>query len=94
MAESLPPLPTQPAGTQWPTREWPRGTGPTAIPKRAESLLDAAFGADPPGELGTTHAVAIVQAGWLLAERLPAARGASDRGLRPCLRPDVIALDA
>jgi CubicO group peptidase (beta-lactamase class C family) len=66
MVEALPPLPLQPAGTPWPTREWPRGS---AIPRPAESLLDAAFGANPGGELGATHAVVIVRAGRLLAER-------------------------
>lgn len=67
MAEALPPLPRQPAGTPWPTDGWP--TGSAGIPTRAESLLDAAFGADPAGDLGATHAVVIVQGGRLLAER-------------------------
>jgi CubicO group peptidase (beta-lactamase class C family) len=68
MADTLPPLPTQPVGTPWPTREWPTPPGPAAVPRPVASLLDAAF-ADPSGDLGATHAVVIVQRGQLLAER-------------------------
>jgi len=69
MADALPPLPAQPAGTPWPTREWPTGPGPASVPARALRRLDAAFGPDPAEELGATHAVVIVKSGRLLAER-------------------------
>jgi CubicO group peptidase (beta-lactamase class C family) len=66
----LPPLPIQPGDTPWPTTDWPGGELPGgAVAGRVNGLLDAAFGADPAGELGVTHAVVIVQGGRLLTER-------------------------
>jgi CubicO group peptidase (beta-lactamase class C family) len=64
----LPPLPRQPAGAPWPTREWPTAPENT-VPRVATRLLDAAFDAAPSEELGVTHAVVIVQGGRLLTER-------------------------
>ena len=69
MAETLPPLPAQPAGTPWPTREWPTEPGPAFLPAGARDLLEAASGADPAGELGVTHAVVVIRSGRLLTER-------------------------
>jgi CubicO group peptidase (beta-lactamase class C family) len=68
MTAPLPPLPAQPAGTPWPTRDWPRGELPASAAGRVAALFDRAFG-DAPGELGVTQAVVIVQNGRLLAER-------------------------
>lgn len=66
----LPPLPRQPANTPWPTSDWPTGVFPSpAVEARALAHLEAAFSADPAGELGETHAAVIVQGGRLLAER-------------------------
>jgi CubicO group peptidase (beta-lactamase class C family) len=42
---------------------------PGGAADRVAGLLEAAFGADPAGELGVTHAVVIVQGGRLVAER-------------------------
>ena len=67
---SLAPLPPQPADTPWPTSDWPSGAFPSPeVEARALAHVEAAFTADPAGDLGETHAVVIVQGGRLLAER-------------------------
>ncbi|MDR3497811.1 MAG: serine hydrolase [Parvibaculum sp.] len=63
-------LPPQPAGTPWPTKSWPVGD----IPKDADrarlgQLVDHAFAAEAPADLGETHALVIVQGGRLIHER-------------------------
>lgn len=67
---TLPSLPRQPAGTPWPTMEWPLGE----IPKDADGarlarLLDHAFAAEAPDDLDETHALVIVHRGRLVHER-------------------------
>ncbi|HZM29588.1 MAG TPA: serine hydrolase [Acidimicrobiales bacterium] len=59
----LVPLPPQPDGVPWPTDEWPRGEAPPGL----DPLLDDLVG--DTDRYGTTHAVAVVQGGRLLAER-------------------------
>jgi CubicO group peptidase (beta-lactamase class C family) len=74
---TLPPLPPQPAGTPFPTKDWPRADIPaTADRARLMRLVDRAF-ADPP-ELQQTHALVVVQHGRLLLERYGAGRSATD----------------
>jgi CubicO group peptidase (beta-lactamase class C family) len=67
---SLADLPAQPADTPWPTRDWPLG----ALPGHADvphilAALDHAFAAEPPADLGETHALVIVHGGRLVLER-------------------------
>ena len=73
------PLPPQPEGVPWPTREWPRGELDPRVDRAAlEKLLDRAFAEPPPGDLERTHAVAIVQGGRLVAERYAHDAGPDD----------------
>lgn len=70
MTHVLPTLPAQPAGTPWPTQSWPEGD----VPKSADGaklalLLDHAFAAEAPVDLGETHALVIAQGGRLIHER-------------------------
>ncbi|HEY4344176.1 MAG TPA: serine hydrolase [Parvibaculum sp.] len=66
----LPPLPRQPAGTPWPTKEWPVGEIPkSADGVKLQALLDHAFAKAAPADLGETHAAVIVQGGKLVHER-------------------------
>ena len=67
---ALPILPRQPAGTPWPTKDWPTGDIPdNADKKTLQALLDHAFAAEAPADLGETHATVIVQGGKLIHER-------------------------
>lgn len=69
-ATDLPTLPRQPANTPWPTGEWPRGEVPASADKKMlERLLDHAFAATPPDDMGETHALVIVQGGKIVHER-------------------------
>jgi len=69
MAELLP-LPPQPDGLAWPTREWPRGELDARVDRGAlEKLLDHAFARPEPEDLERTHAVLIVQHGRIVVER-------------------------
>lgn len=69
-ATALLPLPVQPADTEWPTDEWPTGDIPAHADRaRLEDLLDHAFAATAPDDLEETHALVIIQAGRLIAER-------------------------
>lgn len=70
MTTALTTLPQQPADTPWPTTAWPLGE----LPKSADTatlgrLLDHAFAAEAPDDLGETHALVIVQGGRLIHER-------------------------
>lgn len=70
MTTDLPSLPRQPAGTPWPTKEWPTGD----IPKSADAgeldaLVAHAFAPEAPADLGETYALVVVQGGRLLLER-------------------------
>lgn len=57
----LVPLPAQPSGLAWPTREWPTAEAPAALNEVVEAGFDPA--------LAETYAVAVVQGGRLLVER-------------------------
>jgi CubicO group peptidase (beta-lactamase class C family) len=75
----LVPLPLQPGGAAWPTREWPVGEPARGVDRaRLERSLARAFAADAAGRLGETHAVVIVQGGVLVAERYGAGIGPAD----------------
>lgn len=64
---SLPPLPTQPAGTPWPTEEWPLGLFPPGFDRlRLDDLMAEHFDQLAFGE---AHAVVIVKEGRLIFER-------------------------
>lgn len=74
--EQLPPLPAQPAGVAWPTRDWPTGELPGNIDKaRFARLMDHAFAATPPDDLGETFGVVIVKNGRLVHEQYAASHG-------------------
>ncbi|MGI9432826.1 MAG: serine hydrolase domain-containing protein [Myxococcota bacterium] len=78
-SSSLLPLPSQPEGTPWPTREWPRAELDPRVDRAGlEKLLDHAFGGAEPEDLERTHAVAIVQHGRLVVERHGEGAGPSD----------------
>jgi CubicO group peptidase (beta-lactamase class C family) len=65
---ALAPLPTQPAGTPWPTDDWPTAPLPHSVDThRLNGLLDRAF--DGLSGLGEAQAVVIIQAGRLILER-------------------------
>ena len=66
----LPPLPTQPAGVPWPTKDWPTGSLPDHVePAELEALLDQAFGDEPVAGFGESYATLIVHRGRIVAER-------------------------
>ncbi|MGD0880295.1 MAG: serine hydrolase [Acidimicrobiales bacterium] len=65
ISPGLPPLPPQPTGVAWPTRDWP--VGGHQFGAGVEELLDTAF--DPDGPLRETYAVAVVHGGRLVYER-------------------------
>lgn len=73
---SLPPLPAQPSGTPWPTDEWPIGDLPANADKaKLTRLVDHAFAATPPEDLGETQALVVIQHGRLVLERYGAGYG-------------------
>ena len=76
---TLLPLPIQPDGTPWPTKEWPRGELDRRVDRAAlDALLDHAFADEEPEDLERTHAVVIVQRGELVVERYGAGAGPDD----------------
>ena len=61
-------LPDQPAGTPWPTSEWPAGSpGSDVDTARLDALLDQAI--SQPDDLGLTLATVAIHRGRLVAER-------------------------
>ena len=66
---ALTPLPAQPNGVAWPTREWPEAKPDSAIASRLNPLLDFAFSDPAPDSLGETHGFLAVQGGRIVAER-------------------------
>ncbi|MDG2050495.1 MAG: serine hydrolase [Myxococcota bacterium] len=65
-----PPLPKQPQGIPWPTREWPRDCPKTSgDPSESMAVIEAFFDPREETRLGTTHALLVVQQGSLVAER-------------------------
>ena len=77
-------LSPQPAGTPWPTDEWPEGSVPDHTD--IEPLLDAAF--DDTGPLATSYAVVVIHQGRLVAERYAGAIEHWDRPAEP-VGPDT-----
>lgn len=62
---TMPPLPPQPHGTPWPTKDWPTGDLPQGLDRaRFDALMDQGF-----ADFSETHAVVIVQGGRLIYER-------------------------
>src|ERR1700710_372809 len=75
----LPLLPAHPAGTPWPTADWPIGDLPaTADHARLAALLDHAFAPTAPDDLQETHATVVIHRGRLVAERYWQDRTAAD----------------
>src|SRR5579863_1947697 len=64
---TLPTLPSQPAGTLWPTEEWPAGKL-EADPGAFSALVSRAFGEMRDPLLGDTHAFVAIHRGRLVAE--------------------------
>ncbi|HEY2178212.1 MAG TPA: serine hydrolase [Caulobacteraceae bacterium] len=76
---ALPPLPTQPVETPWPTASWPLGPVPDHVDgERLAAHLGRAFADPAPDDLGQTEAVIIVHAGRIVVERYGAGRGPDD----------------
>jgi CubicO group peptidase (beta-lactamase class C family) len=72
VTESKPllPLPAQPDGVPWPTRDWPRAELDSRVDRPGlAALLDRAFSLPEPEDLERTHSVVIVQRGAIVAER-------------------------
>ncbi len=68
--EKLAPLPDQPADLFWPTADWPTGDlPPETDKKRLMKLMDHAFAAQAPADLGETHAVVVIKGGKLVHEQ-------------------------
>ncbi len=61
---ALPPLPAQPAGTSWPTADWPIGPASPVAP-----FLDAVFAPASEAATGRTDAVVVIQGGRIVYER-------------------------
>lgn len=62
---TMPPLPPQPHGVPWPTKDWPTGDLPQGLDRaRFDALMDRGF-----AEFAETHAVVIIQGGRLIYER-------------------------
>jgi CubicO group peptidase (beta-lactamase class C family) len=73
------PLPAQPEGVAWPTREWPRAALDARVDRAAlEGLLDHACSGSEPEDLERTHAVVIAQHGAIVAERYGEGAGPND----------------
>lgn len=68
-AEELYPLPAQPAGMVWPTREWAEAPLPTDVDRAAFDLAVTEAFAGPHPVLGETRAVVVIQGGQLVFER-------------------------
>lgn len=67
-ASSLPPLPSQPEGVEWPTRQWPERALAPAVETKLAPLIDFAFSDPAPETMGETHAFLAVQSGRIVAE--------------------------
>ncbi|NIJ42520.1 CubicO group peptidase (beta-lactamase class C family) [Parvibaculum indicum] len=67
---ALPALPLQSPDTPWPTEAWPEGELPKGLDRgRFDALMEHAFQAEAPADLGETHAAVIIQHGRLIHER-------------------------
>lgn len=78
MADLIP-LPPQPAGTPWPTNDWPAGDVPASADKaRLSQLVDYAFTPVLPDDLRETHALVVIHGGRLVIDRYGAGVTATD----------------
>lgn len=68
-ADFVPPLPSQPQDTPWPTHEWPTGALRNVDRAAFDALTAEAFAAKSTPTLGETHALLIVQGGRISFER-------------------------
>ena len=78
IAPNLVPLPPQPAGVAWPTREWPRGELSADALAAIEAEV-ARVSALSDGPVGETRSVLVVQGGRLVYEHYGAGFDAFDR---------------
>lgn len=69
LAQALAPLPAQPAGLAWPTRDWESAPLPRDVDRAAFDLAVTEAFAGPHPLLGETRAVLIVQGGRIVFER-------------------------
>lgn len=76
---TLPPLPSQPADTPWPTRAWPRGEpGPDVDRTQLDRARAVAFDPAQHETYGETLAWAIIHRGKLVVEQHAPAHGPGD----------------
>jgi len=68
-AQTLPPLPPQPAGVAWPGADWEAAQLPADVDRAAYDLAVTEAFAGPHPQMGETRAVVIVQGGRLVFER-------------------------
>lgn len=68
-AQTLHPLPPQPAGVAWPTEEWAEAPLPRDVDQAAFDLAVTEAFSGPHETLGETRAVVIIQGGRLVFER-------------------------
>lgn len=66
---SIPPLPAQPEGVAWPTKDWREGHLADSVLGKLKPLLDFAFSDPAPETMGETHGFLAVQGGRIVAER-------------------------
>ncbi len=74
IANNLPPLPTQPAGVNWPTESWSRAVLETGDESAFNHCTDQIF--DLSEAAGVTYALLVVQRGQLVFERYSAGANA------------------
>ena len=67
-AQELVPMPKQPSGVPFPTKEWPIGTLNAVQKSKLESAVNRAFDNSTPA-LGETRAILVVKGGKIIAER-------------------------
>jgi CubicO group peptidase (beta-lactamase class C family) len=77
-AQSLAPLPPQPAGVAFPTQAWPKGA-PKVTDLAGLTAAVEAIVAKPDPIMGETRAVVIIQGGKLVMERYPPGYSALSR---------------
>jgi len=68
-AQTLHPLPAQPAGVAWPTQEWAEAPLPDDVDRAAFDLAVTEAFSGPHETLGETRAVLIIQGGRIVFER-------------------------
>ena len=70
------PLPPQPDDVPWPTERWPEADpGPDVDRERLAQGVSRLLAAEPPPEVGATHALLVVHRGRIVAEGYDAENG-------------------